>query len=114
METKTCAKCKIEKNISEFYKEKRRKDGINIYCKNCIYILKSKYRSKYTQSDKGKKTLKEYRSKTTIDLEDTYIKQLIYHLGITSYKNITPEIIELKRISLLNKRIIKNKSYETK
>lgn len=32
---KTCSKCKQEKELSEFYKNKNRKDGYNTFCKEC-------------------------------------------------------------------------------
>ena len=32
---KTCTKCKIEKEFSEFYKDKTKKDGYNSGCKSC-------------------------------------------------------------------------------
>lgn len=35
METKVCASCKTEKNISEFGKASTRKDGLKPYCKEC-------------------------------------------------------------------------------
>ena len=38
---KTCYKCKIEKNHIEFYKDKNRKDGYSIKCKQCESIRSS-------------------------------------------------------------------------
>lgn len=35
MRSKTCTKCKQEKSISEFYKDKRVKDRYRSECKNC-------------------------------------------------------------------------------
>lgn len=32
---KTCTKCKIEKNESEFYRKKEAKDGLQSWCKEC-------------------------------------------------------------------------------
>lgn len=32
---KICNKCKVEKDVTEFYKDKSKKDGISIYCKSC-------------------------------------------------------------------------------
>ena len=32
---KKCSKCKIEKELEEFSKDKYRPDGFNIYCKLC-------------------------------------------------------------------------------
>lgn len=36
MKTKICAKCKKEKKISEYHKDKQRKSGIRPYCKDCF------------------------------------------------------------------------------
>ena len=33
--TKVCTKCKIEKNVSCFYKDRYKKDGLTCHCKNC-------------------------------------------------------------------------------
>jgi hypothetical protein len=35
METKICTKCKIEKNLDEFCKSNKTKDGRNAHCKEC-------------------------------------------------------------------------------
>ena len=39
METKICSKCKDEKKICNFTKDKRRKDGYYVYCKDCRKII---------------------------------------------------------------------------
>jgi hypothetical protein len=43
METKLCSKCKIDKFISEYSKDKNRSDGYGVYCKECRRII---YQSK--------------------------------------------------------------------
>ena len=35
METKVCSKCKVEKQVCEFYKDKQKKDGLTSTCKIC-------------------------------------------------------------------------------
>ncbi len=35
METKICSKCKVEKEITDFPKDKNRPDGYYVYCKEC-------------------------------------------------------------------------------
>lgn len=34
--SKCCGRCKVEKNFTEFYKNKRKKDGHQNYCKPCM------------------------------------------------------------------------------
>ncbi len=45
MNTKTCTKCGETKELSEFSKEKRNKDGINCQCKSCIHSYITSYRA---------------------------------------------------------------------
>ena len=47
---KTCSKCKIEKDRSEFSKDRSRKDGLYPQCKKCH----GKAIKKYSQTDRGK------------------------------------------------------------
>ena len=53
---KTCSKCKKEKEVGDFYKNKRNVDGLQIWCRGCKkdYILKNK--------EKIAAYCKEYRS----------------------------------------------------
>jgi len=51
---KTCSKCKIQKNITDFYKCSHEKDGLNRWCKICFNAhLKNKKEAK-SQYDKAR------------------------------------------------------------
>lgn len=50
--TKKCSKCKEIKPLSEFYKNRSKKDGYHFDCKIC--------QKHYRQTDKGKKVQKRY------------------------------------------------------
>ena len=56
MKSKVCSKCKEEKLVSEFHKNKCMKDGYTIYCKDCIKPMKKEERlrniEKYRESNK--------------------------------------------------------------
>jgi hypothetical protein len=39
MKTKTCTKCKIDKPLTEFTKDRARKDGLNYYCRECTRTI---------------------------------------------------------------------------
>lgn len=57
MEKKICSKCLIDKNVGEFHKHKKMKDGLYSQCKECR-ILKSKFDYKIN-SEKTKKIIEE-------------------------------------------------------
>lgn len=90
--TKTCTKCGVEKDLSEFSKDAHGKYGVKSRCKQCIkeydrvhskiYYKQNKdkiksYQKEYQQknSDKIKKYLKEYRIKNK---EHLSIKSSVY------------------------------------
>lgn len=50
MNTKICSKCCIEKNIDEFAKDKKTKDGLRCWCKLC----NKEYNNKYFNDNKEK------------------------------------------------------------
>lgn len=69
METKVCSKCKIEKDVSEFYFRKRVKDNYSSACKSCEAKTVKKYQEKNKQKvsltskkwkDNNKEKTKEY------------------------------------------------------
>ena len=58
METKICSKCKEEKMCNLFGNDKKRKDGLRLYCKDCSRFESKLYREKYPE--KRKETIKNY------------------------------------------------------
>lgn len=63
---KVCRKCKLEKDESEFSKDKSRKDGLYSHCKACwhAYYQTDAYkysRKAYRQTDAFKALRKAYR-----------------------------------------------------
>lgn len=38
---KTCYRCKIDKELDEFNKDSKKKDGLNLYCKGCLKEMKA-------------------------------------------------------------------------
>ena len=54
---KICSKCKIEKDLSEFHKDKNRIDGYSYHCKECRKFYSQKYQEK--SRDKIRKYLIE-------------------------------------------------------
>jgi len=59
MKTKKCSQCGIEKSISEFSKNKKEKDGLRYWCKNCCERWRQENNRKKRQwFNNYKKTLK--------------------------------------------------------
>jgi hypothetical protein len=61
---KNCTKCGEQKPLSEFYKDKNRKLGVRVYCKNCSK-LKPEERKRYNKTYQ----LKSLYSLTNADYE---------------------------------------------
>lgn len=71
IKTKICTKCKKEKDLSEFYKEKLGKQGLRGDCKECVKKYKIKHYQKYKKrinkqkkqyKDKNKNKYKKYHN----------------------------------------------------
>lgn len=61
---KKCPCCNIEKEESEFHKDKKRKDGLFVYCKNCVSIKNKKsYQNKLVEN----RDLKRLRARNNKD-----------------------------------------------
>lgn len=69
METKICSKCKKEKPVSEFGKNKAKKDGLQAECKEC----KSAYNKLHYQ--KNKETYLAKARESSKECED-YIREI--------------------------------------
>jgi hypothetical protein len=71
MEKKICSKCKEEKEVCEFSKDKSRKDGYDIYCKSCckqkrqsINVNREKHRARQQKYYRNNiNTVRVYKTK---------------------------------------------------
>jgi hypothetical protein len=84
---KICAKCKINKESTEFYKNKSRGDGLECYCKICSSKRTKEYRKNHSQEinkqrkiyrHENYKTIAKYRKKyynNTSEIAKRYSKE---------------------------------------
>jgi hypothetical protein len=61
MENKVCSKCNEEKDICNFNKDKKRKDGLKNFCKTCSNIQRNEWVK--NNKEKNDATRKEYNEK---------------------------------------------------
>jgi signal recognition particle GTPase len=100
METNICNKCKIEKELIDFYKSKSSKDGYNGWCKICLIEKTNKWRKNnrdklnqcsknWYQNNKDKKSeyFEKYRLESSEKLKETGRK----------YREKNKEIIKQKK-----------------
>jgi hypothetical protein len=62
---KKCSKCLFEKDLSEYNKNLKYKDGLSCWCKNCQNDYQRKYYKKYYEVNKNKEKIrnKKYKEK---------------------------------------------------
>ena len=56
-----CSKCKAMKELTEFYKSRSRKDGLQCYCKECCRKITQKYQQTETGKVVSRKGQQKYR-----------------------------------------------------
>ena len=97
VKTKICSKCKLIKNISEFVKHPKTKDGLQCRCNECRKIEKKEYYKKNKESinDKSKK-YREDNAQKLIDYSRNYYKK---------NKNVS-EVSEFLFNFILKKKVI--------
>lgn len=109
-DSKLCHSCKEIKSITEFYKDKRSKDGLHSYCKGCMVQYMAQYRTK------NKETLIKYSAEyRTKNKEVIAVKHAEY---IVEYRAKNKEAIKERdsQYRAKNKEIIKesNSQYRAK
>jgi hypothetical protein len=99
---KTCTKCKIEKDLSEFTKDKNSKDKLSYWCKNCFNHNNKNYRK--NNKDKLSELNKNYRELHQEDFKcykkNWYLKNRI-RLNIKSskyYQNNKKHLLKLNQL----------------
>ncbi len=71
---KQCTKCKLEKDYSQFFKDKRTNSGLYSACKKCHYKLYLKNLKKWRLNNKDK--VKDYRQKNKEYFREYQYKRL--------------------------------------
>lgn len=84
---KTCSKCGIEKPLSEFYKDKQKKDGLTSQCIDCIKSAhelnkdhNNKRKKQYYKDNKEKESInrKQYYNRNKDNIND---RQKLYYIA---------------------------------
>lgn len=83
---KTCTKCKQNKDLKDFYKDKSEKDGYNNQCKPCVAIKQKKHYYKNPQKRTELKRKFEVLRKYGITL-DQYNQMVIDQNGLCKICN---------------------------
>lgn len=98
MKSKICARCKREKEVTEFCKHKRMKDGLQSACKACMNDSYKRSRNKKKKHYKNTQQLREQKNKKRFDAwkhargcsvcnEDEPICLDLHHLTSTDKEN---------------------------
>jgi len=95
---KTCFRCKLEKELSEYHKNKKRSDGVHVYCKMCTNELNRVNKDKKTSYNhehylKNKEAL-NIQSKKYQDLHKEELKLYWKNYTKEYYKNNKDAIIK--------------------
>lgn len=80
---KKCSKCKEEKSLSEFGKNKRKSDGLQTYCKTCKKEVDKKYYAKNSETQKSqiKKARRNRKYETTLKVIEYFKENPCAHCG---------------------------------
>lgn len=107
---KKCNKCNIEKNITSFCKNKSKKDGLDIYCRDCNKEYKKNY------NIKNKKKLSNKKKEYYINNKDIVLERVkdyniknkeVRREYLKDYYNSNKEVIleRVKDYSIKNKEV---------
>ena len=64
---KTCSTCKVTKNVSEFYKNSKRKDGFASGCKKCVDVASARWRSENQCRHYNRKSDRHAKNKLLVE-----------------------------------------------
>ena len=113
-ETKVCSKCKMEKNISLFNKDKSNKDGIRCKCRNCTRKEAKDYCERNKELIKQRNAKRKYYPKNIknriINTAKDYYKK---HVRTKKGENLYLSMIIRGRINTAIKKHFGSKAYKT-
>lgn len=112
METKVCIKCEVEKDVNDFFRDRRLKDGRFGRCKECSKEWVACIEVKARRVEQASASLQ--RSKEI--LTDNYVVRQICHHNSLTPDDVRkyPELIKAKKVLMLTNRIIKNEKANKK
>lgn len=89
---KTCSKCNQTKNLNLFYRNKRNKDGLNYYCKECSNSINNDFRKNRYPLDKQKNrdNQKRWQQRHSKEVKDKKLKAK-FNITIKDYNNMLTE-----------------------
>lgn len=70
----SCSRCHLGKDVSEFYKNAKKLNGLDSQCKACILIRKSNKYKKVTSIKKKNTALRLSKKTTVLDVESCTFK----------------------------------------
>ncbi len=98
---KICTKCKIEKDLSKFSKDKSRKDGLSYVCKEC----ENKRNKKYHKANKEKinERQKDYHKNNKEQINERHKKtNKIYYKSKANYNTFAFQISYADKVKNIN------------
>ena len=113
-----CTKCKATKDVSMFYKNKRKVNGRQSHCKICHDKAVKKWRKanpdKYTTYNCHPRRNEEMKVKSKLrsrqhrhDMSDRYIRDLMTMHTSLKPEDIPEKLVECHRVNLKLKRMLK-------
>ena len=113
-----CTKCKATKDVSMFYKNKRKVNGRQSHCKICHDKAVKKWRKanpdKYTAYNCNPRRNEEMKAKSKMrsrqhrhDMSDRYIRDLMTMHTSLKPEDIPEKLVKCHRVNLKLKRILK-------
>jgi len=92
---KTCIQCQVLKNESDFGKNKRKKDGLCIYCKQCNH---NKYEENKDVVKKRSSAYRENNKERIVEYKKQYYKKNKKKLSLKSKKYYIKNREQVKRV----------------
>lgn len=86
---KKCTKCNVIKSLDEFHNDKRKNDGLNYHCKECVRDWRRRYMKEYRSQPEVAKKIKAYNERPEIKRERKRYSYEYYR---------RPEVMEKERV----------------
>lgn len=83
-----CKQCKLNKELSKFIKVKSNKDGLSLYCNQCLYLKNKKTQDEYAKKHKEEKKQKGkiYRDKLGFKILKGKRLKTMYNISMEEYE----------------------------